>query len=104
MKKIFTYYKKLSKFKNFEFEFYKYRLSLFNYGMIIFKLFSDDSILLYAKLNIFGNLLDLDLMINKKTDHAGFKFNLTIFGFNISFIIYDTRHWDNINNKWCLYE
>jgi hypothetical protein len=103
MKKFITYYKQLSKFKNLEFEFYKNRISFYEYGKIIFKLFSDDSTIFYFKLNILNEIFDIDIMLNKKTDHAGFKFNLSLFGFNVSFIIYDCRHWDVENNTWCKY-
>jgi len=101
MKKLISYYKQLSKYKNLEFEVFKSKISFYDYGKFILKIFSDDSIIFYFKLNILGEIFDFDLMFNKNTDHAGVKFNLTIFGFNISFMIYDCRHWDYENNKWC---
>lgn len=100
MKKLISYYKKISKYKNLEFELYKTKISFYNYFSFITKILSDDSIILYFKLNILGDIFDFDLMFNKHTDHAGFKFNLTLFGFNLSFIIYDCRHWDDENNNW----
>ena len=33
-------------------------------------------------------------------DHAGFLLSLNILGIEISFNIYDNRHWDDITNNW----
>lgn len=35
-----------------------------------------------------------------KMDHAGSGFSLGLFGYNVVFNFYDTRHWDYLNNKW----
>jgi len=47
-----------------------------------------------------GSIFHFQFSWSKKTDHAGFIFDLTIFGFSIMFIIYDNRHWDYDNNTW----
>jgi hypothetical protein len=33
-------------------------------------------------------------------DHAGFKFNMAIIGYELAMQIYDHRHWDYTNNHW----
>ena len=37
-------------------------------------------------------------------DHAGFKFDIEVFGYFLSVQIYDTRHWDYENHKWETYD
>lgn len=41
-----------------------------------------------------GNLLDIDISLSIREDHAGFEITLGLFGYGVSFRIYDTRHWD----------
>lgn len=38
-----------------------------------------------------------------KSDHAGFSIYLTIFGKEINFSFYDTRHWNDGTNTWVIY-
>jgi len=33
-------------------------------------------------------------------DHAGLRLNLGFLGFELTFSIYDSRHWDYKNNRW----
>jgi hypothetical protein len=40
---------------------------------------------------------------DRHTDHAGFDFNIEIFGLYFTFDICDNRHWDYENNKWKIY-
>jgi hypothetical protein len=35
-----------------------------------------------------------------RQDHAGFGFDIGIFGWNIDYRFYDSRHWDYTNNCW----
>jgi len=46
------------------------------------------------------NLIKLDILNTKEIDHAGFSICLMLFGLEIAFSKYDTRHWDYDNNKW----
>lgn len=39
----------------------------------------------------------------KGVDHAGPRIELALFGYSISFKIYDTRHWDYDKNDWETY-
>lgn len=50
-------------------------------------------------INLF-NLFNLQICKTKKTDHAGFWFELSIFGLNFTYRKYDTRHWDWENDTW----
>jgi hypothetical protein len=51
-----------------------------------------------------GSLLDIDITLSGKEDHAGFEFVFGIFGYGINFRIYDTRHWNFILERWESYE
>lgn len=55
-------------------------------------------------ITLFGSFLELDLGWTRKSDHAGFRFEITIFGHMFIFYTYDQRHWDDENNDWCKYE
>ena len=39
-----------------------------------------------------------------KGDHAGFRFVIALFGYDASFNLYDTRHWDYENDCYEIYE
>ena len=41
---------------------------------------------------------NIELIISRKCDHPGIRFNISIFKVNISIHLYDTRHWDTVNN------
>jgi len=64
-----------------------------------FKLFSDDY---YFKFGIcfLGDIFNFTTYWNRKMDHAGFIFEITLFGLSSHFQIYDTRHWDFYENNW----
>lgn len=64
-----------------------------------FKLFEDDY---YFKLGIgiLGDIFTFVTYWNRKMDHAGFTFELTVIGFSLYFKIYDDRHWDYQENNW----
>jgi hypothetical protein len=36
----------------------------------------------------------------RRQSHAGLNLELALFGYSISFQIYDTRHWDHELNNW----
>ena len=36
-----------------------------------------------------------------KEDHAGFMLEFDFLGFGASICLYDCRHWDDENDKWC---
>jgi len=52
---------------------------------------------------LFG-LFYFQICKTKQTDHAGFWFNLVIFGLDFTYRKYDTRHWDYDKNTWEEYE
>jgi hypothetical protein len=39
-----------------------------------------------------------------RQDHAGLNLEVGLFGYSISFMIYDNRHWDSITGTWEVYE
>lgn len=49
-------------------------------------------------------LLDVDVLWNTATDHAGLAITFGLLGYGISFRIYDTRHWNYETNKWEVYD
>lgn len=76
-KNYYVFYKRLSLNKSFEFQISSYNMYLFE--------------------------IQFDFRLTGK-DHAGVSFNLTLFGYDISLMIYDNRHWDYEKGKWCAYE
>ena len=71
-KKYFSYYKAISKNKNLELETFYSNYNLFNFSV---------------------NFQPMG------RDHAGFGLDVNVFGWEFSFRIYDSRHWDYPN--WC---
>jgi len=51
-------------------------------------------------LNLLGNIFSFDLCWTRRSDHAGFNFDLTILGQSFIFYTYDNRHWDDEKNDW----
>ena len=76
-KNYYVYYKKLSLNKSFEFQITSYNMYLFE--------------------------LQFDCRMKGK-DHGGISFNLTLFGYDISLMIYDNRHWNYEKGDWYTYE
>jgi hypothetical protein len=53
--------------------------------------------------NSYWNYFNLFIKMDRHTDHAGFFYNIEIFGLNYIFQIFDNRHWDDDNNCWMKY-
>jgi hypothetical protein len=47
-----------------------------------------------------NQIVDAELRLTFKCDHAGLHTMFGLFGYSVEFSIYDTRHWDRENNKW----
>jgi hypothetical protein len=47
-----------------------------------------------------GVLMDVDISLSVREDHAGLEITLGLFGYGVSFRIYDTRHWDYDKNAY----
>ena len=62
-----------------------------------------DTNIFYFDIDLFG-LFKLNINKDKKTYHAGFLFNLSIFGLDFNYSHYDTRHWNYDNDTWEIYE
>jgi len=44
--------------------------------------------------------IDIMLRWTRKEDHAGILINVELIGFNLTFNIYDERHWNYEKNRW----
>jgi len=99
MKNLVLKEKKISENKSYCFQIFHQKPSYFAFLKGSFKLFSDDY---YFKLGacFFGDILNIATYWNRRMDHAGFNFDLTIVGLTIHFQIYDWRHWDFEENNW----
>ena len=47
-----------------------------------------------------NQLIDAELHLTFKGDHAGLHTMFGLFGYSVEISIYDTRHWDRENNTW----
>ena len=45
-------------------------------------------------------LFRINFSITHKTDHAGLRIDLGLFGWGLDMAICDNRHWDQTNNRW----
>lgn len=45
-------------------------------------------------------LIEFNVAITFRTDHAGIVVGVGLFGYVAHFTIYDHRHWDEENNNW----
>ena len=98
MKHLFYYLKKL-KNNGFELEFIKHD-NIYLSGLdISFQMLNENNYIL-SYINFF-NLMKFHFQWNHHKTHAGIYFDLQFFNFNLILNLYDYRHWDNINNKWC---
>jgi hypothetical protein len=74
---IFSSYGKISKYKFWEFEFYRYNWY-------------------WAEFEVSWKLIG--------SDHAGPEIGIGILGYYINFKIYDSRHWNTKLNDWTTYD
>lgn len=49
-------------------------------------------------------LVDLDISLTTRRDHAGLNITIGLLGYGIHFSIYDTRHWNYDLNQWVAYD
>jgi hypothetical protein len=63
----------------------------------------DDVNIFHFRINLLY-LFQINITKNKKTDHAGFSFNVNIFGLNFNYKHYDIRHWNYDNDDWEKYD
>ena len=47
-----------------------------------------------------NDILELFVRYTIRQSHAGIHLGLGLFGYNIEFQIYDSRHWDSKTHKW----
>lgn len=55
-------------------------------------------------ITLFGDLFNVGLDWTRRTDHAGFTFDVSLLWLIIHTTIYDTRHWDYDKEDWCKYD
>ena len=51
-----------------------------------------------------SNIFDFVIRLNKRCDHAGFYFEISIWKLFFAVTIYDNRHWSWDKNEWEKYE
>lgn len=49
-------------------------------------------------------IVECEIRLTHRTDHAGFKIELGLFSFSFVAQIYDTRHWNYDTQNWEIYE
>ena len=57
----------------------------------------------YTKYSEKTTIFNFQVIFDRNCDHAGFRFVLNLFGFNICYNHLDCRHWDNDTDDWCKY-
>jgi hypothetical protein len=51
-----------------------------------------------------GSLINIDFSFSVRTDHAGMRLMLGLFGYEVELHFYDTRHWDSEWDTWVDYD
>jgi hypothetical protein len=51
-----------------------------------------------------GSILDGVIDWTRRCDHAGLEIGIGLIGYGINFRIYDTRHWNQDENRWKTYD
>ena len=51
-----------------------------------------------------GNIIDFEFAWTRRTDHAGLRLKLGLFGYLMEATLYDTRHWDSNKGQWQVYD
>lgn len=47
-----------------------------------------------------SDIVCLEFQLTHRRDHAGLNIELGLFGWNIEFTVYDSRHWNDAQNSW----
>lgn len=50
-----------------------------------------------------SDIISVSVSITTKRDHSGVYLSAGLFGYNVEFNFYDTRHWDYKRNRWHYY-
>lgn len=105
MKNIFVREKKFSKNKSYCVQFYFSKIYIGKIITFDFDLFDFPGDFWYhIQLGLFGDIFNFNTNWNRKSDHAGWDFDLTIFGLCLHLNIHDIRHWDYDNECWETYD
>ena len=81
-----------------------YRKPSFQNLFCISKLFTKHKAWEFEVLYVAQTIVECDFSIRVKTDHAGLDLSFGLFGYVAHFVIYDTRHWDDENDDYEIYE
>ena len=59
----------------------------------------------YIELEVYkdATLITVSTDFSIRRDHAGFDFELGLFGYNFHFNFYDNRHWNDKEGRWMFY-
>jgi len=102
MKTIFCRESKITKNKAYCLQLTTAKPNYFGFLKMSFNLLYNDYFF-KLRFSFFGDVFDLNTYWNRKVDHAGFIFMITIFGCCFHFNIYDYRHWNYEKNCWMVY-
>ena len=51
-----------------------------------------------------SDIIDIGLRITHRQDHAGVQISFGLLGYQADFNLYDNRHWDDKEGRWCSYD
>lgn len=103
MKNFFVREKSLFKNKSYCIQLYFSKIYTGNPITLAFKLVEYKDYWYYIQLGLFGDIFNLTTYWSRKSDHAGWTFDLTILGLSLHLNIYDIRHWDYDKDSWEVY-
>jgi len=105
MKRLFSKTKQVDVYKAYELEIIgNKKLSFFDQILNIDLDILSDTRYFGLFFTLFGQFLTLHIDFSRRRDHAGISIELSILWISLYFVFYDTRHWDDENNKWEEYE
>ena len=103
MKNLFVIEKPISKYKNICIQPYASKIYIYNFLDFSLDILNESNIFnLYFVL--LGNIFKFHIFWTRKTDHAGFGFDVDILGLSFDSQVYDCRHWDDENDKYEEYD
>lgn len=102
MKNLILIEKPISKNKNFCLQTSLFRLWLESEMRLDLQILSEQHMFRFF-FNVFG-LFKFTIDWSRKRDHAGFEISFDLIVLYFCFNIYDSRHWDDENDSWCVYE
>ena len=96
-------------FKNIENKAYCIQISLNKVSNFLYAIFDldinilSDNYFFNFYFVLFGEFLRINIGWSRKCDHAGFRFDVDFLWFMFNIGTYDTRHWDDENDRFEVY-